>query len=166
MVRRIGDHGQRFERGAPDLHGTRVRQRIPHLRRGFTVAQQAGGLQRLDLNFFLQIAQQETDARRRRRIANFLDSHQRLIHQLVVFGAQSLDQIRYRRTAAQHTQRPRRIGARIQARSAAREFPQRDDHVRPHLHEGIDHLVVGIGEFAGHRTCRRAKACPLSPVLT
>ena len=47
MIRRIGEHRQRFERGAPHLDGARMLQGVAHLRRGFPIAQQAGGFERL-----------------------------------------------------------------------------------------------------------------------
>ena len=53
VVGGIGDHGQCFERRAPYLHGARVLQGVAHFRRCLPITQQAGGLQRLHLNFFL-----------------------------------------------------------------------------------------------------------------
>ena len=113
-----------------------------------SIAKDAGGFKRGDLNLVVQVAQQECDARRRRRIANFLDRDQRLVHHRVVFGVQRLrpDPESRRARAARPIARAALARASMLA-PTARQLAQRRDHVRPHLHVGVDDLIVGVAEL-------------------
>ena len=63
MIGRDTQHGERGQRGPPNLDVVRMLKSVANVGCGVAIEQDSGGAQRRNLNLLFQIAQQESDLR-------------------------------------------------------------------------------------------------------
>ncbi len=131
---------------------------------GAAIGEQPSGLDGGDLDLFIQVAQQECDARASGWVADLLNRDQRFVDHLAIFRAQGFGEIGKGFAAPQDANGASGVGAGIHAGATAGDFSERPHHFGTSLNEGINYLVVGVGEFAFDGRAQAAERSP-RPVL-